>query len=523
MADVATPDQTPPQPSKPKRGKPWGYLVFAVLILAVLGIYIAKPDLPRQLLAGDPPKPDALGDGPAKAGDVSGKNLSERELAAERAQLGTIRTSTAPPLATAKPAAGTTVQAPIAAAPADEDKATQLLAEAEAAYVAMDWDKAESAARRLAGLSAKPATKGRAIDIERNAPALKRLFKDLADRDELSRNYETSPGLVKLVKGSSITEAVPITQMDAPFNPVTENPVAWVEAQRKAGKVLLLVKGTKQFTPSEMDVEGYEVQAVDQAAVRATVQQGLSSRVTRVLADRSASRDAFTWYELGKYAYRNRLDDQVVKHLDKAIDIDPLLARSVREANAGILFGSLVAHMKNGNKQQAAAFLASIERRYKDTDQAAQARLYYEGKAAELVAAAKAAAQREREAAEAQKRERIERERKKGDEQKAKELEQQKPEEELVAEEDPGSPPVSAEIAAARQLRDQGAKILGEATNMPATDARNHKYAEAAKLLAKAKATYGAFLEKHKGDSAAESELVETQKMWFTAQKMKTL
>ncbi len=212
-----------------------------------------------------------------------------------------------------------------------------------------------------------------------------------------------------------------------------------------------------------------------------------------------------------------------MKHLDKAIDIDPLLARSVREANAGILFGSLVAHTKSGNKQQAAAFLASIERRYKDTDAAKQARLFFENKSAELVAAAKEAAQREREAAEAAKRERIERERKKGDEQKAKELEQQKPEEELVVEEEPGAPPVSAEIAAARQLRDQGAKILGEATNMPATDARNHKYAEAAKLLAKAKATYAAFLEKHKSDSAAESELVETQKMWFTAQKMKTL
>lgn len=521
MADDVTPDQTPP--SKPKRGKPWGYLLFALLILAVLTVYILRPDVPRQLLGGDPPKPQSLGDGPAKAGDVAGKGLSERELADERAQLGVVRTS-APPVATAsKPAAPKPPVDTAAPIQADEAKATQLLAEAEAAYQAMDWDKAESAARRLAGLSGKPATKGRAADIERGAPALKRLFKELDDRDELNRNYETSPGLVRLVKGATTTLAVPITQMDAPYNPVTENPVAWIEAQRKSGKVLLLVKGAKQFTPSEMDIYGYEVQPVDQAATRAEVQQGLSSRVTRVLADRAASRDAFTWYELGKYAYRNRLDDQVVKHLDKAIDLDPMLARSVREANAGILFGSLVAHMKNGNKQQAAAFLASIERRYKDTDQAKQARLYYEGKSAELVAAAKETAQREREAAEAAKRERAERERKKGDEQKAKEIEQQKPDDEAVAEQDPAAPPVSGEIAAARQLRDQGAKILGEATNMPPTDARNHKYADAAKLLAQAKAAYAAFLDKHKGDSAAESELIETQKMWFTANKMKTL
>lgn len=522
MADENAPDQ--PQPSKPaKRGKPWGYLFFALLILAVLAVYVVRPDVPRQLLAGDPPKPESNGEGPAKAGEIGGKGLSERELAAERAELGTIRTAAPPPVVATRPTVAAP-QAPAAAAsPGDEAKATQLLGDAEAAYQAMDWDKAESLARRMAALSAKPATKGRAADIERNAPALRKLFRDLGDRDELSRNYETSPGLVKLVKGSTVTEAVPIAQMEAPYNPVTEDPVAWLEAQRKAGKVLLLVKGAKQFTPSEMDIEGYQVQPVDQAEVRATVQQGLSSRVARVQADRSASRDAFAWYELGKYAYRNRLDEQVVRHLDKAIDLDPMLARSVREANAGILFGSLVAHMKNGNKQQAAAFLASIERRYKDTDQAKQARLYYEGKSAELVAAAKAAAQREREAAEAAKRERIERERKKGDEEKAKQIEQQQPSDHEDEPAEADAPPVSGEIAAARQLRDQGAKILGEATNMPPTDARNHKYSEAAKLLTRAKAAYAAYLEKNTSDSAAESELVETQKMWFTAQKMKTL
>jgi hypothetical protein len=519
MPDDISPDQTPP--SKPKRSLPWGYLVFALIILAVLGVYIAKPDLPHNLLAGDPAKPESLGEQPAKAGDISGKALSEREMAAERAQLGVIRTSAPLPVASLKPTdTSAPIQAPVAAA--DETKAAALLTEAEAAYQAMDWDKAESTAHRITSLSAKPSTKGRAADIARGAPILKRLFKDLDDRDELSRNYETNPGLVKLVQGMATTYVVPITQLEAPYNPVTENPVAWIEAQRKAGKVMLLIKGNKQFTPSEMDVQGYEIQPVDQAAVRAEVQQGLSSRVTRVLADRSASRDAFTWYELGKYAYRNRLDDQVVRHLDKAIDLDPMLARSVREANAGILFGSLVAHTKSGNKQQAASFMASIERRYKDTEQAKQARLYFDGKSAELVAAAKAAAQRERDEAEARKRERIERERTKGDEKRAKEIEQQQPEEDVV-EDDPAAPPVSSEIAAARQLRDQGAKILGEATNMPATDARNHKYAEAAHILAKAKATYAGYLEKHKNDSAAESELVETQKMWFTAQKMKTL
>ncbi|MBN8526617.1 MAG: hypothetical protein J0M02_14890, partial [Planctomycetes bacterium] len=70
--DAAPPDQTPT--SRPaKRGKPWGYLLFAMLIIAVLAVYIVRPDVPRQLLGGDPPKPDSAGEGPAKAGDIGGK------------------------------------------------------------------------------------------------------------------------------------------------------------------------------------------------------------------------------------------------------------------------------------------------------------------------------------------------------------------------------------------------------------------------------------------------------------------
>ena len=180
---------------------------------------------------------------------------------------------------------------------------------------------------------------------------------------------------------------------------VDQNAVAWVEAQRKAGKVMLLVKGAKQFTPAEMDVDGYTIQAVDQSAARATAQQTLSSRAARVESDKGARRDAFAWYELGKFAYRNRLDDQVVRYLDRAVDLDPDLARNVRETNAGILYGSLVVHVKGGNKQQAAAFMASIERRYKDTEQARQARLFYDGKQDELIAGAKGAERKQRGAA----------------------------------------------------------------------------------------------------------------------------
>ncbi len=519
MAD--TPDQTPPKPAK--AGKPWGYLVFAVIVLGVFGTFIAAPDVARGLLGGTPAKPDSLGDPPAKAGNVSGGGLDERALANEMADLGSIRTQ-APPAAVAVKAPDTSPSKPVKpVVDADEIKAAAALTEAEAAYAAMDWDKAESAARRAAAVAGTPRTKARAADIEIGAPLLKALFKDLGDRDELSRNFETHPSLVRLVKSSGETLAVPITQMEAPYNPVAENPVAWVQAQAKIGKVMMLVKGAKQFTPAQMDVEGYEVVLADQATTRTAAQQALSGRVIRVQSDKSAARDAFAWYELGKFAYRNRLDDQVVRNLDTAIGLDPKLAMSVREANAGILFGSLVAHMKNGNKQQAAAFMASLDRRYKDTDSAKQARLFYEGKQAELIAAARESERRQKEEAEARRAALIAAAKKKGDDEGAKRLIDQAKaddEEEAAALADV---PVNGEIAAARQLRDKGAKLLGEAMGMPATDARNHTYGEAAAVLTKAKAAYAAYCEKNKGDSSAEAEMVETSKMLFSAKKNKTL
>ncbi len=513
MADDPTPDQAP---VKAKRGKPWGYLVFAVLICGMFITAVLKPELTSSLLGGDPGKPDSPGDSPAVAGNVDGGALGEREAAAALADLGTVNLAKTPPVVATPVVAG-----PVAGA-TDEARAARQLANAEVAYKAMDWDKAVSLARGIARLSAKTSTRDRAGNIERGALALKRVFKELDERDELSRNFETHPSLIRLVRGSSETLAVPITQMDPPYNPVVDSPVAWVQAQRKAGKVLLLVKGLKQFTPAEMAVDDYEILPADQTAARALAQQALSSRAARIEADKSVRRDAFVWYELGKFAYRNRLDDQVVRYLDKALDLDSDLARNVREANAGMLFGSMVMHSKNGNKKQVDAFMASIERRFKDTEQGKQARLFYDGKQAEMITATRDDERRQRDEAATRLAAKVAAAQKQGDEEKAKAIIAAAKED--STEEPPSNDgPVDASIASARGLRDQGRSILGEATNMLATDERNHKYAEAAKLLAQAKSLYAKYLEKNKADSSAEAEMIETQKMWFTANKMKTL
>lgn len=524
MADPAPTQDQPAKPQdKPKRHLPWGYLVFATLIFATLVVLVFAPQLPRQWLGGDPPRPDALGDGPAAVGDIDDRQLSERELAAERAVLGTVRTAApqAPPATNTPQAGPVRPTAPVV----DEDaKGRQILAEAEAAYQAMAWDKAESAARRVAALNAQAKTKGRAADIARAAPILKNLFKELDDRDELNRNWDSHPALVRLVRGAQSHLAVPIMQMAPPYNPVTEDPAGWVETQRKTGKVMVLLKGVKQFTPAEMDLSDYAVVAADTAAQRAEALRALDDMESRVKADARASASSFSWYELGKFAYRNRIDDKVVPFLDKAVERDPFLARSVRETNAALLFGALVAHHNAGNKQQAAAFMALIERRFKDTDQGKQARLFYDGKRGELIAASRAAAQREKEAAEAARRERIEHEKRKGDEERARQIAAQKTEQEEEEEELAAAPqaPVDANLASARDLASQGGALLGEASNMPAGPERNKKYKAAEKLLVQAKALLAKLQEKNPSEET-EAELVAASKMLFMAKKSQTL
>lgn len=511
-------DNAPATPPKPARSRPWGYLVMAAAVLGLAAVVFAAPDILSNRLGSPPPRPSELGEGPARAGDVAGGQLSEREVAAEMSAMGRMQTAAAPAAAATAPAATAAKTAAVQVG-AEEALAAKLLAEVERSYAAMEFERAASGARRVAAMDAMPATKGRAMDIERNAPLLLGLFKELDDRDELNRNWETHPSLLRLSKGTSTTLAVPITTMEAPFGPVLDNPVGWVESQRSAGKVKLLVKGAKQFTAAEMEVSEYGIALVDQAAQTEANRKLLAQREARLGADPELRRDATAWYELGKFAYRNRLDDQVVRFLDQAIDRDPALASSVREGNAALLFGSMVTHIKNGNRQQAAAFMVSIDKRYKGTEQARQARLYFDGKTAELVAAAREADARAKADEEARRQARLAQAKRKGDTEAAQKIEAETAAATTVA----PTGPVSADIAKARENRDKASQLLGEAMNLPPTDERNRKYHDAAILLATAKSAFAAYCTKNPGDGAAEGELLEISKMLFMAKKYQTL
>jgi hypothetical protein len=387
----------------------------------------------------------------------------------------------------------------------------------------MDWDKAGSSAARIAALDCKPQTRGRAAEIAHGAAALKKLFRDLDDRDELNRNWDTHPSLVRLVQGGRESLAVPIVSMDEPLTPVLDNPVAWLAKMKQQGRqASFMLKGAKQFSKAELDLANVDIQPCDQAALRAQLSQQLDARLAALRSDRALARDPGAWYEAGKFAYRNRLDDRVTEQLDHALQLDPFLTRTVREGNAAALFGSMVAHLKNGNKQQAAAFMASIERRYKDTEQGHQARLYFDGRTSELLAAAREAEQRAKAEAEQRIQARLAAAKAKADVAAVKQIEQDVQDDAATATAS-ATADAPADLTKARELRDKGQKPYAEAMGMGATAERNAKYHEAASWLDQAKAAYSRYCEKNPKDDTAATEMIETSKMAFAAHKYQTL
>lgn len=458
-----------PPPAAPRRRPPWGLLALAVVLLGIAGIYLIAPESARRLAgrAGPAPPPD-LGASPAEILALDGPVLAERGVAPlplGPGEIATAHDAVRPLLPSAADP-----DAPLAIG-VDEARATSLLREAEDAYGAMAWDRAASAASRIVALRCLPETASRASAIARGAPQLKLLFQRLDDRDELSRNWETHPSAVTLSKDGSTLQAVPITSLDDPVTPVEGDPLAWIAGLRASpGSACFLVKGVNQYTRSQEVLAGYTIERVDQAALAVGLGRQLDRMLARIGADPDLRADPRAWYEAGRFAYRNRLDARVTAPLDRAVQLDPDLCRTVREGNAAALFGAMVAHLKQGNRKQADIFFGLIDRRYRDTHQAELARLYLQGRTAELVATARAATPPAANALPA-----------------------------------PVAP--AANLAESRRLAEQGLVPYCKAAGMEATDERNRLYREAWGLLRRAKAGYAAWCEAHPGDLDAASEL----------------
>jgi hypothetical protein len=416
------------------------------------------------------------------------------------------------PVTLAKEAVAVAVAAPKAAPLyAGDAKAMELLAEAEKKYRAYAWDAAVTAARGVESLDARPGLKARGREIAAGAPVIASLFKHLDERDELTRSYETHPSLVRIETGREFMYALPIRSLgDRDPVVIEQDPLGYIAQARTQGKVPFLIRGRKDFIATTLQDFG-KVSLVDQRAAIDERRKEFSLRVARLEASSSVG-DALAWYEAGKFAYRNRLDEHVVEMLDRAVRLDPRLLSAVREDKAASLFANMMAQLSSGNRVQAESYMAAIERKYKDTEQGKQARLFFDGRQAELIkateaAAAKAAeAERQRQAALAA---RLAEARKAGDSAGVR-----KAEAELAAaaaaatEETPGAP--LSDEDKVDQTFAKGREIYARAIELGNTNERDEFYTQADKYLSQAVRDYSGMVEQaRKGKDLKRVEVLQ--------------
>jgi hypothetical protein len=247
-------------------------------------------------------------------------------------------------------------------------------------------------------------------------------------------------------------------------------------------------------------------------------QAEFETRLNR-LRNSTLANDPLAWYDAGKFAYRNRLDGYVTEMLNQAVVLDQNLVSKVREDKAAGYYANVVSHLKNGNRKQADAFMAIIERKYKDTDQGKQARLYYDGKNDELIKAAKA---------EQDKRKQEELQRREAMKQRATDLGDEKA---LAAmKQAPTEEPEDTAIAALAATGDEGkADALfakgrdsyNKALDAGNTPERDVLYEKAYQDLNAACAIYSKLVEKTPGNSTLEVKLLECNKLRYGAVKQR--
>lgn len=504
-------------PTRRSGGGGGGFWLVVVLAIGAIGaLFVFAPDLPRQWLGlakapadkgPEPTAPEAVKTELANKDHTTDSDLAKSQV--KRDSLATAPKAAAPkPVEPEKPKTF-----------ADEAKGQAHLAEAEKAYKAMQWTKAATEAKRAEGLQVTPATRVRAMDIVKGSAALEKLFVELNDKDELIRYYDTHPSLVTLTSGTSTSLAVPITSLDFP-TPIEKDPLAWITSQRRTGKVAFLIKGKKDFIPSSLPADAIgEVKAADLTAIIAEKKSDFESRLNK-LKNGSFADNALAWYDAGRFAYRNRLDDHVTEMLDRAQVLDHDLVKSVREDKAAGLFANLVCHLKNGNRKQADAFMAIIARKYADTDQGKQARFFYEGKTAELLAAAKEAEQR-RIAEEKQRREALLARAKELGDDKAMAKLQQKPAQPEEEEPEVAAVVASGDEAQADALFANGRDIYNKAIEAGNTPERDVLYEKAYQVLNKCQALLSKLVEKNPGNSSLEAKLLECSRLRYGTVKQR--
>jgi hypothetical protein len=506
----------PSRPASPRTSKRSGgggggfWILVAVVVLGVAGLYIVAPDLPRQWL-GTAKAPADKGPEPTAPQSVKTDLAAKDHKVQDDLAKPTVAASAAKPK----------VDAPAPEKPkgfADEAAAQPFLAGAQQAYTEMKWQKAATEARRVTAMAVSPQTRIKAQDIIAGAAAIEKLIHELNDKDELVRAYDTHPSLVLLKGATGVTPAVPIVSIDDP-TPIESRPLDYIAAQRKTGKVAFLIKGKKDYIPSSLPADTIgEVVAADLATIIKEKQSEFETRLNR-LRNSTLARDPLAWYDAGKFAYRNRLDTQVTEMLNQAVVLDQNLVSKVREDKAAGLYANVVSHLKNGNRKQADAFMAIIVKRFADTDQGKQARLYYDGKNDELIQAAKAEQEKRRDE-EKQRREMLkQRATDLGDDKALAQMKQQ-PQEEP---EDPATASLAAsgDEGKADSLFAKGRDLYNKALDAGNTPERDVLYEKAYNELHAAQAIYVKLVEKSPNDTNLGLKMLECNKLHYGTVKQR--
>ncbi len=261
----------------------------------------------------------------------------------------------------------------------DEKEAGQVLESAQRSLATLTWSEAGVLAGRAAALAGDPGTKERAMGVMALAHQAELAFARLKERDELSRNWDTHPSLVRIGDGTSGMLAIPLAEIQ-PSGPepavAPGDPVAFIETARKLGPVHALVKGRNEYIVTVLPDSIGDISRVDVAAAIAQRRAELTAKLADIGGGAQAG-EALAWYAAARFAFRNRVDDLVSGPLAKAFALDRNLVESVRDDKSARLFAALVFHVTNGNRTQAAAFYGRIIPAYADTEHGKQAEAYW--------------------------------------------------------------------------------------------------------------------------------------------------
>ncbi|MBA3708191.1 MAG: hypothetical protein H0W83_05160 [Planctomycetes bacterium] len=509
-------DPASPARSAPTRPRGRGYLLLFVVLAALIGVVAFGGDRTRSLfgLAAAPSEPGMEPGAPqtVETGNAPGTGHHADMLP------GAVATTPRAPAGSVIP---TPPAAPRTPAMADQTQAVQLLAQAEAAYRRFDWSTALRTSDRIVQLTATPETIARTREIASGASEFEQLFKRLDDRDEWMRNHDTDPLLVVVhdARGKPML-AVPLTDDDASAAAAAADPVAWLDAHRQGGAAArVLLQAGKSFIEGTITGANGAIVKADLATIAAQKRSEIDQQV-RALTNSERATDALAWYEVAKFAYRNRLDAQVTDSLDRARDLEPDLVTCVREDKAAGLYAGMIFHLKQGNRSAAASFMTTISKSYADTDQGQMARLYYDQKWEALLTFAREAALRRTGASDRTLAERVAAAKHDGDEARASELESRK---QVAPADDTAAVPGSADETSADDQFARALAIFAPAIEMPPTEERNRQCLASRELFKQSAQMYRMLSGKAPGNTKLSMKVVEANQMVYMTGKYITV